>query len=187
MHWEALPSPPAPLRLLLQSEAVSCTCSWSRQAKDRGGVSGRAEGSVTSSGCAFLTQVAVELPGQHWQPYFQQDALAHMAFAWGLVHQTVFTLLNKSWPSVIGWLILTPPRLIIAAFLERVRADKTTVTVWRRGWGIRRLGLAWLPGFPLLTSTAGLAAKKHPLSWVTYAPCHCMHSFSLASLTSKWV
>lgn len=51
---------------LLQSKAVSCTCSWSRQAKDRGGVSGRAKRSITSSGCAFLTQVGVELPGQHW-------------------------------------------------------------------------------------------------------------------------
>lgn len=140
--------------LFLQPESVSCTCSWPRQAKDRGGVSGRAEGSITSSGCAFLSQVAAELPEQLWQPYFQQDTLAHMAFIWGLVHQTVFTLLHNSSPSHVGWFMQTPLRVIIGAFSEKVREDKTMATMWRRGWGIRRLGLAWLPGFPLLTSTA---------------------------------
>lgn len=102
--------------LLLQPEAGSCTSSRSRQTKHRGGVSGRAEGSITSSVCAFLTQLAAALPGQHWQPYSWQDALADMAFSWALVYQAVSMPLNKSWPSGIGWLNLTPLRLTIAAF-----------------------------------------------------------------------
>lgn len=59
---------------------------------------------------------------EHWQPYSRQDALADMPFSLGLFYQAVPTLLNKSWTNDVGWLILTPLRLTVAAFLERVRA-----------------------------------------------------------------
>lgn len=52
----------------------------------------------------------------------------------------------------------------------------------------RRLGLAWLPGSALPTSTAGLAAKQHPPSWAVCAPRLLQRgSFNLASPTTKWI